>query len=200
MTILFVTNGLFYAARADHDEHKEKRGYQKRFDRDSDDDDHERGERRRHRKRSRKHTEHYAKKYLTPVNNQTYSDECGACHMAYQPELLSSESWDKILVELEDHFGETVDLDKESGENIATYLKTNSAEHSNAKLAVKIVRSLKNNTTRRISEIPYIREKHRKIGQDVIKKESVGSLSNCSACHVTAEKGIYDEDHVKIPQ
>ena len=62
------------------------------------------------------------------------------------------------------------------------------------------MRSLGNNTPIRITEIPYIQAKHRKINQDVFQWESIGSLSNCSACHVTAEKGIYEDDDVKIPQ
>lgn len=201
MALLLMANGSVYVARADYDKHKEKRSYQRAFDGEHDDDNRERGRKRsRHRKRSRKHSEHYAKEYLSPVNNQLYIDECGACHFAYQPELLSSESWDRILVGLEDHFGETVELDREAEKTIAEYLQTNSAEHSKAKRAVKIVSSLKNNAPIRISEIPYIRGKHREIGQDVIKRESIGSLSNCLACHVTAEKGIYDDDDVRIPQ
>ena len=34
----------------------------------------------------------------------------------------------------------------------------------------------------------------------IFKRESVGSLANCAACHITAEKGIYDDDDVKIPK
>ena len=201
VTLALMTNGAFYAVHADQDEHRKMKWYQKFFDLDSDDDDHERGrKRRRYQKRRRNDSEHYEKEYLTPVNNQTYIDECGACHFAYQPELLPSGSWDKIFAGLEDHFGETVDLDKESKKTITEYLKTNSAEHSRAKRSVKIMRSLGSNTPMRITEIPYIQAKHRKINQDVLQRESIGSLSNCSACHVTAEKGIYEDDDVKIPQ
>ena len=203
MAFLLITNGIFYAARADHGEYKKKRWYQNFFDLDSDDNDsdHERGKKRkRYQKRYRNDSEHYEKEYLTPVNNQIYIDECGACHLTYQPGLLPSESWDKILAGLEDHFGETVDLDKEYKKTITEYLKTNSAEHSRAKRSVKIMSCLGNNTPMRITEIPYIQAKHRKISQDVIQRESIGSLSNCLVCHVSAEKGIYEDDYVRIPQ
>lgn len=204
MALVLMTNGAFYAAWADHDEYRKKRWYQNIFDWDGDDDDdsnHERGKKRkRYQKRSRDDSDHYAKEYLTPVNNQTYFDECGACHFAYQPGLLPSESWDKILTGLEDHFGETVDLDKQSKKTITEYLKTNSAEHSRAKRSVKIMRSLGSNTPMRITDLPYIQAKHRKISQDVLQRESIGSLSNCSVCHVSAEKGIYEDDYVRIPQ
>ena len=201
IALLLMTNGAFYDVLAGHGEYKNKRWYKKIFDWDDDDDDHERGgKRRRYQKRLRNDSEHDEREYLSPVNNQTYIDECGACHFAYQPELLPSGSWDKILAGLGDHFGETVDIDKESKKTINEYLKTNSAEHSRAKRAVKIMRSLGSNTPMRITEIPYIQAKHRKINQDVLQRESIGSLSNCSACHVSAGKGIYEDDYVRIPQ
>jgi hypothetical protein len=34
----------------------------------------------------------------------------------------------------------------------------------------------------------------------IFKRKSIGSMANCEACHITAEKGIYDDDDVKIPE
>ena len=34
----------------------------------------------------------------------------------------------------------------------------------------------------------------------LIGEESIGSISNCVACHTTAEEGIYDDEDVKIPR
>jgi len=204
VALLVMINGAFYAVLADHDGYKEKRWYQKIFDWDDDDDhddDHERGKkRRRYQKRSRNDSEHYAKEYLTPVNNQTYIDECGACHFAYQPGLLPSGSWDKILNSIADHFGEDIDLDPESKKIIVEYLKANAANYSSAKLSAKIMRSLGHQTPLRITQVPYIQRKHHEIQLNVFKRESIGSLSNCLACHTTAEKGIYDDDNVTIPR
>ncbi|MFC1825573.1 diheme cytochrome c [Thermodesulfobacteriota bacterium] len=179
VTLLVILNGAFYAVLADHDGYKEKRRYQKRY---------------------RNNSENHKKRYLTPVNNPTYIEECGGCHFTYQPELLPSGSWDKILVGLEDHYGESIELDPKSKKVIAEYLKANAADHSNAKRAVKIMRSLGSQTPLRITEIPYIRRKHHEIHPDVLNRKSIGSLSNCSACHKTAEKGIYDDDYASIPR
>ncbi|MBW2091364.1 MAG: cytochrome C, partial [Deltaproteobacteria bacterium] len=41
--------------------------------------------------------------------------------------------------------------------------------------------------------------KHRKISPDVCNRDTIGSRSNCSACHSTAEKGIYEDDFIAIP-
>ncbi|MBL7177057.1 MAG: diheme cytochrome c [Desulfobacteraceae bacterium] len=202
MGAFLLSGGVFCVALADHDEHKERKWYQKVFDWDDDDDDddnHDRGKGRQYRKRYQSDSKHYGKRYLKPVNNPTYIEECGACHFAYQPELLPSGSWGKILSGLEDHYGEAIELDTESKKVIAEYLKANAAEHSSAKRAVKIMRSLGSQTPLRITQIYYIQEKHHKIQTEVFKRESVGSLSNCSACHTTAEKGIYDDDYAVIP-
>jgi hypothetical protein len=194
--ILIVFSGALYLAAAD-DDHKEKSWFHKILDWDDDDDDDH-----KHRKRNRKRhrdNEHDGS-YLKPVNNPTYKEECGACHFAYQPELLPEASWMEILTNLDDHFGESIELDDDSRKAISDYLKSNSAEYSSAKRAVKIMRSLGNHVPMRITDTPYIREKHHEISPNVFKRESIGSLSNCSACHTTAENGIYEDDNVKIPK
>ena len=193
----FIFCGILNFSIADDDEHKEKRWYHKILDWDDDDD-----KNHKHRKRKRKRhrdNEHYGS-YLKPVNNPIYKEECGACHFVYQPELLPSASWMKILNQLDDHFGEEIELDPDSKKIISDYLNSNGAENSSAKRAVKIMRSLGTHVPMRITDIPYIREKHHELNPEVLKRESIGSLSNCIACHTTAEKGIYEDDNVKIPQ
>jgi hypothetical protein len=197
VTLLLMVNGVFCAALADHGEHKEKRWYQKIFDRNDDDDDNDDDH-----NDNRKNSKHSSESYLNPVSNPTYKEICGDCHFAYQPALLPSGSWEKILARLDDHFGEEIDLDQESKKIIAEYLKANSAEYSSAKRAVKIMRSLRGQTPMRITDVPYIRHKHEDddIPADAFTRKSVGSMSNCIACHTTAENGIYDDDHVVIPR
>ena len=201
VVLLLLVNGALYRASADHDEMKKRSWYQKIFEDNRGDDDHDGGgKKRRYRKRCRNESEHYGKCCLAPENNPTYSEECGACHFLYQPALLPSGSWNKILAGLDDHFGESVVLDSDSKKIIGEYLKVNAAERSTAKCAVRIMRSVGEKTPLRITEIPYIKEKHHEIPIEVLKRESIGSLSNCSACHKTAEKGIYDDDSVGIPR
>ena len=55
----------------------------------ADDDD------KRHHRRERNHhkSHHNGEKKLKPVSNATYSDQCGACHFTYQPELLPAAAW-----------------------------------------------------------------------------------------------------------
>jgi hypothetical protein len=195
LILLLLSNGPYCNVWADHDDHKDKKWYQRVFDRDDgnhdDDDNH---------KRDSKSSRHSGERYLNPVNNAAYKEHCGACHFVYLPELLPSSSWEKIMVGLGDHFGETIELDSESQKIIGEYLKNNACENSSAKRAIKIMRSLGSRTPLRITEIPYIQEKHHELTGDVLKRKSIGSLSNCSACHTTAERGIFEDDYVKIPK
>jgi len=138
--------------------------------------------------------------YMKPVSNQAYRATCGECHFAYQPGLLPSASWLKILNQLDDHFGEEIEIDPDTIKTISDYLKTNGAENSSSKRSKKIMRSLGNHSPMRITDIPYIRRKHHELDPAVFKRESIGSLANCGACHITADKGVYDDDDVKIPK
>jgi hypothetical protein len=154
--------------------------------------------RNRHRERNRDRDQRASD--LKPVTNPAYKEHCGACHFIYQPELLPSTSWKKIVDQLEDHFGESFELDPEAQKAVLSYLETNGAEHSTAKRAVKIMKSVGSSAPMRITEIPYIRDKHRKVSESVLNRPSIGSLSNCAACHRRAEQGNYDDDFVVIPE
>ncbi len=179
-----VTSGAFYSAMAVHDKHGEKKSHRE----SGEDHDDAHG------------SKHHGKSALNPVNNAVYKVACGACHFAYQSELLPAASWEKILAGLGDHFGEQVTLTPEAQSTVATYLTANSANSSSAKRAVKMMKSLGNQVPMRITDVPYIREKHHEISPEILKRKSVGSLSNCAACHTTAENGIYEDDNVVIPQ
>ena len=174
-----MASGWLYAAFADDNSYRKNSQYQKR---------------------ERRHSIKNNRRNLPIVSEPAYKKNCGACHFAYQPGLLPSDSWEKILTRLSDHFGESIDLDPESEKTIMAYLKDNSANNSSRIMSVKIMQSLKNQTPLRITDVPYIQREHHEIQQSVLNLESIGSLSNCAACHTTAEVGIYNDDHVTIPR
>jgi hypothetical protein len=157
-------------------------------------------EERRNRQRERHRNGDHRAGDVKPVTNPVYKENCGACHFSYQPELLPSGSWRKILNQLGDHFGESLELDQEVHKAVLAYLEANAAERSTSKRAVRIMRSMGDSTPVRITEIPYIKGKHREITAGVLDKPSIGSLSNCAACHRRAEEGNYDDDFVIIPE
>lgn len=140
---------------------------------------------------------------VQPVKNQQYLDECGACHFAYQPGLLPAKSWELLLTPagLHNHFGEVADLDKDTLQAIRKYVLANSSDKSYYKISRKInVATVDGPPPLRITQVRYIRRKHHGIPEKMIKgNKDVGSLSNCNACHTKADKGIFKEDTVSIP-
>ena len=161
------------------------------------DDDH-----KGHQWRERRHNSdnHLNDDTLRPVSNSTYAQNCGACHFVYQAELLPAGSWRKVLEGTDDHFGETVDLDPEARIEITGYLTSNAADRSPAELSRKIMKCLDGLTPQRITDISCFKKKHHEISSRKLKQSSVGSLSNCVACHRTAQNGVYDDDSVSIPE
>lgn len=137
---------------------------------------------------------------IPPVNNDLYSKECGSCHFAYQPGLLPSASWKKIMGSLDNHFGDNASLAPQDTDSILKYVTDNSAENANTPRAAKIASSVSGAAPGRITEIPYIVRKHRELSPRTFKEnKEVKSFSNCKACHTRAAEGFYSEDQVKIP-
>ncbi|MEK6531187.1 MAG: diheme cytochrome c [Deltaproteobacteria bacterium] len=137
---------------------------------------------------------------LMAPDNKLYKDECSSCHLAYPAGLLPGRSWEGIINESKRHFGEDLGLDDGTRKDLSVYLKANSSENAGGELAGKITRSIGSVYPERITEVPYIKKEHRKIREDVFKRQSIKSFSNCSACHRNAENGDFDEDAVSIPK
>ncbi len=140
------------------------------------------------------------RKTVPKVSNAVYQNSCGTCHFAYQPGLLPARSWRKIINESGGHAGGDLSLDEKTKTEIEKYLTQNSAEKIQSKRARKIVASIGSDIPTRISQVPYIREKHHEIRQEVFSRKSIGSRGNCIACHKTADHGDYDDNNVLIPK
>ena len=140
-------------------------------------------------------------KQLPPVTNVKWKAECSSCHMLYHPGLLPERSWHKIMAGLDSHFGENATLDAPTRDEIAHFLASNSADKSDNRRSSRINQSIPANTTPlRISETRYFLSKHDEISPATFKRKSIGSASNCIACHQGAEKGNFSESLVRIPR
>jgi hypothetical protein len=58
---------------------------------------------------------------VPPVANEAAKSECGACHMAYQPQLLPAEAWRRVFAGLGDHFGTDASLDEPVRQELLDY-------------------------------------------------------------------------------
>ncbi|MBK1620005.1 cytochrome C [Lamprobacter modestohalophilus] len=140
---------------------------------------------------------------VAPVANATYSEECGSCHMAYQPGLLPSTAWRAILSPdaLINHYGDDASLTGELRNEISAYLTANAADRSGGKRAQKFAESRAGaDGLPRISANPYFVKEHDEIPARLVRDNpEVVSFSQCNNCHRKAAEGDYSEREINIP-
>jgi Dihaem cytochrome c len=132
-------------------------------------------------------------------DNTLYVDACGRCHLAYPPGLLPTRSWEKLLGNMQDHFGKPVSVTDTGA--ITAYVTTRAADRSSSILSGQIVQSLRSSEPpQRIVDIPFINHEHEDVPQRLITDNpGVRSLSNCASCHPHAQAGSFRESEVDIP-
>ena len=138
---------------------------------------------------------------VAPVTNKLYAEECSGCHFAYQPGLLPARSWEKLMANLEDHFGENAELSKEDTKTLTQYAVENAADKSQYKRSIKINRSIgKHEVPLRISDVGYLKHEHDELSKRHVENNpKVRSLSRCEACHTKIDKGSFSEKEINIP-
>jgi hypothetical protein len=100
-----------------------------------------------------------------------WQNECGCCHMAFPPALLSKSDWHLLMQDLDKHFGVNASLDSKSRDEIAVFLERNAGSswgHSA--------------DSHRITETSWFVKKHM-ASIRMLAKGRVKSLTDCAACH-----------------
>lgn len=128
-----------------------------------------------------------------------YTAECGACHMAYPANFLPKASWQLMLGQLDNHFGDNAELSQANKTIISDYLLQHAADTNGLWQNPRLMRRIEG-TPLRITETAYFLRKHDEIPQRMVKgNPEVGSFSQCNACHKGAEKGLFNEHTVSVP-
>tara|TARA_B110000285_G_scaffold194972_1_gene224947 strand:+ start:127 stop:672 length:546 start_codon:yes stop_codon:yes gene_type:complete len=126
---------------------------------------------------------------------EQYLEHCGDCHFAYPPSLLPQDSWRLTMDNLVDHFGEDAELGVVETKVIRDYLVKNS-QGSLWRFAHKGAGDI----PIRITELDYFLHEHEPIPRALVQgNDEVGSFSNCSSCHNTQGRRMFDDDDVNIP-
>jgi hypothetical protein len=142
-----------------------------------------------------------AKPVISPVTSNLYAEECGSCHFAYQPGLLPAASWDRMMSNLNDHFGDNAELSKATEDVIRDYLLTHSADRAKAGLAQRIrLSQTGRGSPLRITETRFFLHEHDEIPPKMVQdNDQLGSFSQCDACHTRAAAGSFREHEIHIP-
>ncbi len=120
-----------------------------------------------------------------------YVQECGACHTPYPPALLPRESWQRVMGNLDHHYGTDASLDAAAQKSIGDWVLAHAGTGKRARSAPP---------DDRITRGDWFIRKHHEVSKAAWSRPSIKSAANCSACHGGAAEGDYDEDRVRIPR
>lgn len=121
-----------------------------------------------------------------------YLKECGSCHAAYPARALGSQSWERMMGQLDKHFGSDASLDNpEDAKALRDYLKGQARRRD--------ILNAQGEPLLRITETPWFLHEHDEIAQSVWHSDSVKSPSSCGACHQGADQGLFSEHDLKKP-
>jgi hypothetical protein len=132
--------------------------------------------------------------YFPPAADPLVKEECGSCHLAFAPSMLPVASWQRMMANLKDHFGDDASLEPAVAARITDYLVANAGDAGGRRYGEKLQRGASaTNAPLRITELPkWIRE-HRQVPDWEWKHKAVRTRANCTACHVDAARGYYDD-------
>lgn len=113
-----------------------------------------------------------------------YVEECASCHVAYPPQLLTAPGWQRVMAQLDRHYGVDASLDPKRRATIADYLQ-NAASRKDKHAPTEATARMTNTTW-------FIREHWP-------TPPAKTPFANCAACHTAADKGDYSERTLKLP-
>jgi len=128
---------------------------------------------------------------LAVPENAKWKEECGSCHIAFPPKLLTADNWQKMMGGLDKHFGANAVLDAKDNKEILDFLTryAGSGERYSA-------------ASLRISDTPWFKREHREVSAKEWVHPQVKSRANCTACHINAAnigRGIWSERDIRMP-
>jgi hypothetical protein len=131
---------------------------------------------------------------VPPIEHAATLKECGACHLAFPPQMLPARSWKKLMGDLANHFGENAGLPEATRAEIAAYLGANAGDAALSKNGRYFLRGIDPaDTPLRITQTPFWQAVHDEVPNAYFTGAQVKTPANCVACHRTAAKGIFGE-------
>lgn len=122
---------------------------------------------------------------------KAYTQECAACHTAYPPGMLPRASWSRIMSGLDRHYGTDASLDAATLQQLDAWLQAHAGTYKKVR---------EDPPDDRITRAPWFEREHRKVEAATWQLPSVKSAANCAACHAGADRGVYDDDDLRIPE
>jgi len=130
-----------------------------------------------------------------------WRDECGSCHFAFHPTLLPKRSWQAIFKDQHEHFGDDLDLDEDTYQELLAFHVENAAESKLSEPAHKVLLfEDPNSVPIRVTDTKYWKHKHEDIDDVYWKSKKVRTKGNCTACHLDAKQGTFEDSDMRLPR
>ena len=128
---------------------------------------------------------------LPPDAPAGYKAECGSCHLAYPPALLAAGDWQRLLANLDRHFGSDATLDAKNQREIGSFLARHAGDAGKAGRAGEAPR---------ITQTARFVRKHDEVPSRLWRDPRIKSAANCEACHRGAADGRFSEHDIALPE
>jgi hypothetical protein len=110
---------------------------------------------------------------------------------------LPKKSWEIMMSDLENHFGDDASIDEEANKNILAYLIKNSAENSSMESSWNFLNSIGDKDIIAMSNTIFWKETHKDIDKELYNHKDIKNKANCKACHSDIEKGLIEDENIK---
>ena len=124
------------------------------------------------------------------ATDPVWQEECGACHVAYPPQLLPASGWRAVMSGLDRHFGADASLDAQTAGHVGAFLERNAGRRREGRGA----------SVTRITETHWFLDEHDYLPPGIWRRPEVRSAANCPACHTQAESGDYGKRTRRVPR
>jgi hypothetical protein len=121
-------------------------------------------------------------RFAVPAN-APWQAECASCHIAYPPQLLPAQSWQRLMAGLERHFGSDASVAPAVAAEIGDFLQRHSGTGKRVAGAGESLR---------ITQTRWFQREHRKV--------SAKNPASCESCHTTAAQGDFRERNIRLPR
>jgi len=119
-----------------------------------------------------------------------FKTECGSCHVAFPPALLTDKDWQAVMSSLDKHYGDNASLDNALTARIQDFLVRNAGDDRRIRDA---------GSPPRITRTSWFKREHHEVGDSTWRDPAVKSPANCSACHRRADQGSFNERDIVMP-
>lgn len=137
----------------------------------------------------------YADKLRLPAAAPpAFQAECGSCHVAFPPQLMTADDWRRVMRSLDKHYGDNASLDEKTRQILEDF---HGRHAGGAKVGAG--RTARTGEPPRLTQTDWFLREHRDVRQADWQHAGIKTPANCAACHMKAAEGSYREREIVMP-